>query len=229
MTPTSVGANFSGLEMLARVLRKPIVEHHYYNSFPFAPNARIHDSRILKDGFGARALVQLNFALAAPVKPENIQISVLPIVLETSSSQHWNKVCSTITHPSVCDDGTFQAVQSTSFHTLRVNVAEALRDYMAQHPRSTQLIQPEIWVNGLCEVVEVRPVAGQKATVQQLGTPEPAITVKDRRCKSTFCKKCRPRIFRSFFPFENSATATLHYLRSILSGVEDDKCAWADM
>lgn len=138
---------FAGFESLIRLLRKPLkVEYHGFISLDreYQRETEIRSS-ILEHGYGSgkdceQSLhIELNFNLQRPTTREDIRISVLSLVMETSSMEGRYGAYITIIYPKAHENNVVQAKQRIHLRTLRCNVADG-REVLQPHNRLTQTV-----------------------------------------------------------------------------------------
>jgi hypothetical protein len=133
----------------------------------------------------------------------------------------------TITHPKAHYGKIIQAEQRISLRELRYDVTKALSDFFWSFPDNVDLRRPEVWVNGLGKVVKVVIVDGPFASLAPVDySLDNKITVKDVRYKKGLCRECHWYSFNSVFPFEDSAEATLNYLRYVVHSKDHCEEEW---
>jgi hypothetical protein len=224
---TEPASTFSDFQKLARLLRKPFdlsgrligVDSEYGFGAPSVDAERT----ILEDSLSSNRNVhiRLNFNLDQPIAQEDLRISALPLILETLSTPSSNGAAITITHPTSHGSQIIHTEQHLPLRTLRYNVTVALRDFVAMQ---LPCLQPEIWINGCGEVVEVKAVNGplvfkDSERLDRLGKR----TVKDLRYRESYCSMCT---LPAVFPFENSAQAALNYLCWVLRCTDAQTETW---
>jgi hypothetical protein len=215
MSTTQMRSDFEAFEQLRRVLRKVI---NYVT-----PEGMSQDLT-LESGYGGIERILLLFRLDFSSAFEDLRINVLPLIMQTSSTLGYKEVTVRVQ----CDTD----IKETSFslQTLRLHVAKALKDVSLLNDKSAE---PEIWINGLGEVVEtLRRTPSPASSSSTNGPPKTASLLdpasdgfwkltymhpKDREYRGR--REHRVCIFRTleeFFPFHNSATNMLEYLLWVL-------------
>jgi hypothetical protein len=136
MSTTQTRSDFEVFDKLRRVLRK-VITH-------VIPEGISRDFT-LESGYGGIESIVLLFRLDFSPTFEDLRINILPLVMEILSTLGYKEVTVRVQ----CDIH----VKETSFslQTLRLNVAKALKDVSLLNDKTAE---PEIWINGLGEVVE---------------------------------------------------------------------------
>lgn len=229
MTTTEPTSTFDGFISLARVLRTPLqdtcrlfLSPGYYQPSNF----------LLEDDSHCRqkVFVTLEFDIPLPIAVERLRISILPLIMETSGTLGHDEAHITIKYPKAHYGHIIQAEYRINLGTLRYNVARAVRDFVWNSSESTGLRRPEVWINGLGNVVKVVPVDGpppSKIPIEYDNTHRK--TVKDMRYKSNVCQGCPPSMFTSVFPFGDLAQATLDYLCYVIRCKDNGQENWCLM
>ena len=230
MSSTEAVFAFSDSDALARLLQKPFhflfpLDDEIYDyrifRYPGEEEAPIEwHSTIIEDNrclCTQKVHVRLDFDLTRPVAPESFCVSILPLIMATSSTEGMHGAYITVTHPEATTGGLQRAEHRIRLFELRCAVTKALRNFLLSRASDTDILRPEIWINGLGNVVEVKAVQGPQQfedAIQQLESAEDSgpQTVKDLRFRKLSGEKYHPYAFSSWFPFENSAQAALDYL-----------------
>jgi hypothetical protein len=174
--------------------------------------------------------IKLAFNLQTPNLVEDVRIDIMPFVMETSSMLGERTFCVSVSYP-VSEGANKQLVEHhITFQDLRYKVVEALMDFINTTPRGKKLACPKLWVNGLGVVDKTMSRVKKPKVVQVPGLERaallldianlsvpPSLTFKDKEYKSAYCQKCDPAVFKSSFPYDDSAQLTLRYLVRLLT------------
>ena len=223
---TEKRSTFKKFGKLARLLRHqfplPINSHEmeWVNAQRFK-----RKTWIIEDA--SKLKIVLEFNLPEPTALEELRISILPLVLETSSSSGDREI--TIRSFSPGSGGQHLVAERTiSLQELRLTVVTTMM--VDVHAPEEPLHHPYlIWVNGLGEVVEKEAVPYTYGTndhdIDTASTMSfcgfwfgvASLHPKDRRYRPKFHRyKCKFEDCEQFFPFEHSASQILRYLMWVL-------------
>ncbi|KNG48791.1 hypothetical protein TW65_04394 [Stemphylium lycopersici] len=211
-TTKSQRSDFGAFRNLRRLLRKPIA---YVRSDGSARELTLEQGQ-----FGVDAIV-LQFELDTTVKHEDLRINILPLVVETSSTMGCKRLTVRVCCRTVAEE------VSLTLQELRCQVVEALGAMVGEGGGSERGWEPEIWMNGLGEVVERyakrRPVPSPQTASTFAATPDGASTLLRIHPKDAEYRRGQGAIgsrFETtddFFPFTCSAVHTLGYMRWVLA------------
>ncbi|KAI4610611.1 hypothetical protein J4E83_008225 [Alternaria metachromatica] len=221
-------STFTNFSKLAHIL------HHTFTT-PKDPGQRYDGiSRPLrwstphwKLGESKELSVVLEFDLADPTALEDLRISVLPLLLETSS--YWGDRTVTIRSLTSTPGGrSLFAEQTSTFQELRLNALNALNDTFGE---TVGYAATTLWINGLGKVVETE--------FSRLSSPyriqyDPAKASggvggrKSHEVSSIYPKNqyfhgqktrhdCRSKDCKQLFPSQYSAATVLEYLEENLT------------
>lgn len=98
--------------------------------------------------------IELSFELAEPVAPWTLRVNILPLVLETSSTEGMFGAYIAITYPEARDGEIIRAEQRINPRKLRHDVIVALKDLLDKNSDGTNLRQPGIWIDGFGEITD---------------------------------------------------------------------------
>lgn len=123
-------SKFSDFDALERLLRKSLSEHDY----------------MLEDCGWVSLVIDFNLDWACPL--EDVRISILPLLLETSVLPRHQAVI--IRRQALVNSSKILVAESTiTQHKLRSNVADALEDFVYSQCDGCS---DEVWINGLGEL-----------------------------------------------------------------------------
>lgn len=210
-TTNSQHSDFSHFHNLRRVLRKTFT---YVGSDGTARELTLEQGQ-----FGVEQIV-LQFDLDTPVKHEDLRISILPLVMETSSTMGYKR----LTVRVCCGTGIREV--SITLQELRCRVAETLSAIFGKGSDAEGGWEPEIWIDGLGRLVERyakrRPVLSRQTASSFVATADGAFTLvrmhpKDKKYRAgEGAIGRRFETIEDFFPFTFSAVHTLRYMRWVL-------------
>lgn len=219
MTTTQLRDDFRSFDKLQRLLRKTFAASFQWDW----PSHSVWC--MLRPDVGFK--ITIDFKLVAVTKLEELRISILPLLLETSEALGKHAVELRIWQPG--QDGEMRVVDGRiiELQHLRRSAAKALMDV---HLFGNGKAAPEIWVNGLGTVVEVHEKVAPSPTELPKQMPDMASTVicnghqayritemhaKDARARYSSRKSDREWcVFHNcdqFFPFQYSVFETLQY------------------
>jgi hypothetical protein len=188
-----------------------------------SPHGTLRDLT-LESGYGGIGRIILVFSLDTETSIDDLRISILPLVMETSSTLGYREVTVRVR----CETSTKET--SFSLQTLRLNVAKALERVVLLYD---QIAEPEIWINGLGEFVETQRKArsaayfGGSTVFPKTASSFEAVSgdcwklmrvhPKDTEYKERQgCSGCALRTLEEFFPFHSSASNVVQYLVWVL-------------
>ena len=171
--------------------------------------------------------IVLNFNLPEPTALEDLGISILPLVLETSSSPGNREVTIRSLSPGTSGQN-LVAERTISLQELRLTVVTTMM--IDVHASDQSLHHPDlIWINGLGEVVGKEAVpytygridhdVDTASTMRFCGSwfGVDSLHPKDRRYRPKFHRyECKFEDWEQFFPFEHCAAQILRYLMWVL-------------
>ncbi|KAI4920877.1 hypothetical protein J4E85_008992 [Alternaria conjuncta] len=221
-------STFTNFSKLARILRRTFTT-------PEDPGQKYHGiSRPLrwstphwKLGDSQELSVVLEFDLADPTALEDLRISVLPLLLETSS--YWGDRTVTIRSLTSTPGGrSLFAEQTITFQELRLNALNALNDTFGE---TVGYAATTLWINGLGKVVETEFSRFSSPYRIQYDPAKASGGVggrKSHKVSSIYPKNqyfhgqktrhdCRSKDCKQLFPSQYSAATVLEYLEEILT------------
>jgi hypothetical protein len=148
LTCTESTMTFSNFAPLDKLLRKPIPIDYSTSHYPrfrmFGGKSLLEDSSYIS--YRTQKLhVRLTFELEEPVAPEDLRISILPLVMETSSTRGSGESHISISHPQSDNQGIVtQRSHRIHLDNLRYSVTQALQDFVATHTKEQELMRPEV-------------------------------------------------------------------------------------
>jgi len=221
-------STFVNFSKLARILRRTFTtpedpgQNYHGISGPLrwsAPHWKLEKSQELS--------VVLEFDLADPTALEDLRISVLPLLLETSS--YWGDRTVTIRSLTSTPGGrSLFAEQTITFQELRLNALNALNDTFGE---TVGYAATTLWVNGLGKVVETEFSRFSSPYRVQYDPAKASGGVggrKSRKVSSIYPKDqyfhgqktrhdCQSKDCKQLFPSQYSAVAVLDYLEETLT------------
>ena len=171
--------------------------------------------------------VVLEFDLANPTALEDLRISVLPLLLETSS--YWGDRTVTIRSLTSTPGGrSLFAEQTITFQELRLNALNALNDTFGE---TVGYAATTLWINGLGKIVETEFNRFSSAYRIQYDLAKASGGVgggKSRKVSSIYPKDqyfhgqktrhdCQSKDCKQLFPSQYSAVALLDYVEEVLT------------
>jgi hypothetical protein len=203
MTSHNNQTTFSNFGALRQVLRKAFK--------PYGPLNQTNPATILLEEVMQMRFV-LRFRLEVQCSLEDISISILPFVMETSTAPGTQEVMTEI----LDKHGLLIANHTVSLQQLRLTAVKELMDVVFMTSGSKSCRRPEIWVDGFGKVLKSSALPSPTATALKKQNA-PTLTEKDRRYRGTRLDRCNCYDkTKNFFPFEDSASETLRYLLWVL-------------
>ncbi|KAH6220193.1 hypothetical protein HBI43_106120 [Parastagonospora nodorum] len=213
-------STFSNFDKLRPVLRKVF-------QLDCCPSGEVSDCYLGYDNELVEIVIE--FRLDHSISLAELQFSCLPLVMETAGFNDQDSLV--VRSRALGSDKVVEEIR-IQFQDLRLKVVKALMDviFLAQNR-----CEPEIWINGLGEVVEVTSKPYQEYPQDDIPDTATELTLVEGTEKSsnyyTFPKlhrrdsvyrlcadhsQCKITDLDQFFPFSRSPSEALHYLTWIL-------------
>lgn len=195
-------STFSDFNKLRSLLRRPFRS-------PLMPDCLLEDAKV------APLNVTLHFKFEGSASINDLRISILPLIMETSSTKSNGQVHIVVETFANDPASLTRTEHSITLQKLRTNVTKALSDIIDAW--YGDIVVPSIWIDGLGEVREKDthslPVLmnhGSKSYGFADGLE------KTQRYQQVHRKYCYPEVFMVNFLFEASTIPTLQYLSWVL-------------